>query len=104
MTTLKIKIGDDVASYLSGVVTFPPQNTLGRQIHVISGIHEDGTLPTELERERSEMFGSRRGDDTSNSAIPCIENVVPLEFEKLGYLLHSTVHDPVCGRVEILGK
>lgn len=95
---------DSVSSYLSGVVTFSPQDTLSRQIHVISGIHENGTLPTQFERERSEIFGSRRSDDTSDSAIPCIENVVPLEFEKLGCLLHSTAHDPISGRVKVLWK
>lgn len=94
----------NVAPYLSGVVTFSPQNTLSRQIHVISGIHEDGALATEFERERSEKFGSRGGDDTSDPAISRIENVVPLEFEKLGCLLHITVHDAVCGRVKVLGK
>ena len=50
------------------------------------------------------MFGSGGSDDTSDSGIPCIEDMVPLEFEKLGYFLDSTAHDLISVRVEVPGK
>mmetsp|Transcript_21797 Transcript_21797/g.57775 ORF Transcript_21797/g.57775 Transcript_21797/m.57775 type:complete len:222 (+) Transcript_21797:790-1455(+) len=87
---------------LPSVEEFSKKNPSGRDLDVCTGQHECGRLATQFQCDWREVFCSRPRDNPSHGTIACVTDVVPVEFQQVRGLVHTTSDDGNGISVEIL--
>lgn len=90
---------------LPGVLDFAVPDTFRDEVEVRDVVrHDRRALPTELERDRSQVPPRGACDDAPHTAVAGVEDVVPAERERVRRLGDAALYDRVRASVEILGE
>ena len=91
-------------TYLTSIREFSPNDPPSSHIQICIVQNNRGTLTTQLQSDRSQMFRRSFTDDFTNVSRTSVENMIELKFEELGGLVDCTGYTDVGLRVEVFGE
>jgi len=91
-------------TYLTSIREFSPNNPPSSHIQICIVQNNRGTLTTQLQSDRSQMFRRSFTDDFTNVSRTSVENMIELKFEEGRGLVDRSGYTDVGLRVEVFGE